>query len=572
MGPRSREMKLLLFFLGVYYVHGFFFGGRNVCPEERRCGGNRFVMSRIDPRSGCTTRCVNFPGLRQRLGGWFCGDCNEVLPDDVTLVPPSPSGPSMASITAYSWVSTQSWPSDRYERPIYQILDRDRPEYWNYVLDEILLSRQTFIFLHGRGCWDANPGSANSLRGTGNMCPRLLTGFVQAVERLGLQDIVRVGMWDDTGMYRAARNVILGRNDTLFDVGDESNWRFFWDHNIRIFFDTIPGYLWHRINGRPVIASWHLRNSRFSNQQGNASRMLQWIKGEFRARYGVDPFFILDRTWFEVDSTVSASQADGQHTWFNPLQNSFTYNTFRGSTYGVVVPGFRDENNLPGCGTPCREIPRRNGQTLIDGLAAAGTRSGIVLLEGWTNMIENGGFYRSSVWDYPTQYINIVREFSDPAPETLLFQAEGADRFFDTTSENQGGQYAVRALDVGALSDGTGWFVGWTQPGEWLEYQQVRLGCGVYRFTAKLATSRDNCSIRLGLGNLPSVDLPNTGGRYVLVHLGEVLLTSIGRYDLRIEFESDGIDLDWFFSKRTTSQCRHTETSQFEASPNIELV
>ena len=39
---------------------------------------------------------------------------------------------------------------------------------------------------------------------------------------------------------------------------------------------------------------------------------------------------------------------------------------------------------------------------------------------------------------------------------------------------------------------------------------------------------------------------------FSLVHLGEVDLKVAGAYDLRIEFETPGINLDWFFSKRVS--------------------
>ena len=427
-------------------------------------------------------------------------------------------------------------------------------------MDELLLSRLDLALLHGRGCHDKDPGSDKSLRGTGSMCPRLLKGFVDAVERAGVEDVIRVGMWDDTGMYRTARNTVLGTNDTRFDVGNETNWEFFWDYNIKIWFDTIPSKLWYLLDGKPVIANWNLRDNKFSNQQGNASRLLAWLKEKFLERYGVEPYFIVEETWISEDDTITTSEAGGKHGWFNPLDESYTYETWNGEEWGVVVPSFRDSGTIPGCSTDCREILRKGGKTLKDGLEA-GKDSKLLMLEGWTNMAETAGVYRSSDWTYPTQYINLVREFSDPEPETLQFQAEGADNFFDTTPENIGGEYANRALDVGALGDNTGWYVGWTEPGEWLEYNEVKLGCGLYRFTARAASSNANASIRLALGSLPSVSFSGSGS-FELVHLGEIQLPTSGKYDLRIVFETGSVDLDWFFLKRVSSDCSSTSRAQ----------
>jgi hypothetical protein len=523
-------------------------------------------MRRFDSNNVCIEDCVTSPRLRQRLpsssrdqGGWECGGCGQVFPSDVTLVPPPSSGPIVGAVTAYNWRSDQAWPAEQYELPMYSVLDRDRPDFWTYLVDELLLSRLNVVVLHGRGCHDKSPDAASD-RGTGNMCPRLLRGFVDAVERAGVGgDVLRAAMWDDTGMYRTARNVILGDNATTFDVGDESNWQYFWDYNIKIWFDTVPEKLWYRIDGKPVIASWNLRNNKFSNQEGNASRLLTWLREKFQNAYGVQPYIVLEETWFTLDSTVGIEHADGKHGWFSPPDEPYTYVDYNGRQYGVVVPGFRESGTEPGCGTDCRELLRRDGKTLRDGLeqGTSSCSANLILLEGWTSMIESAGFYRSQNWSYPTQYINIARRYADPEPETLLFQAEGADDFFDTTPENNfGGEYSNRSLDVGALRDGTGWYVGWTEAGEWIEYKDVHLGCGIYRFSARAATTvTSEVRIKLALGSLESVVVPQTssGDDYGLVHLGEIQLTAATNYDLRVEFETAGVNLDWFFSKRVVS-------------------
>ena len=484
-----------------------------------------------------------------------------VLPTDVTLVPPNRGqGPIVAAITAYNWRDDQNWPDANFELPIYRPidLDRDKPEFWNFLLDELLLARLDLILLHGRGCHVLDDPS--STRGTGNMCPRLLSNFVEAVDRAGVRDVVKVGMWDDTAMYRTARNKVLNTTDPEFDVGDETNWVFFWDHNIKIWFDTIPSDMWFRIDGKPVIVSYNLRNDRFSNQQGNASRLIDWLKVQFNDRYGVQPYFILESTWFGLDSTIGTNQAGGKHEWFTPPMKTSTYTTYNNLIWGHALPGFRDPNTLPGCTATCREVVRNNGATLENGLAP-GLSAKLIILEGWTNMIESNGFYRSNEWSYPCQYINIVREISDPEPETLLLQAEGADSFSDTTATNIGGQYSNRALDVGLLANNEGWYVGWTEAGEWIQYNNVYLGCGLYRFSARVATTSMTGSfrIRLALGTLGSATVPNTSSEsdYVLVHLGEVQVDTAGAYNLQIVFETGGVNIDWFFVKKLNSiTCR----------------
>src|SRR5690349_3708514 len=60
-------------------------------------------------------------------------------------------------------------------------------------------------------------------------------------------------------------------------------------------------------------------------------------------------------------------------------------------------------------------------------------------------------------------------------PGTIQFEnfdqgGEGV-AYHDTTAANEGGQYRGQAVDMGAANDaGGGYFVGWTNPGEWDNY------------------------------------------------------------------------------------------------------
>lgn len=474
--------------------------------------------------------------------------------DDVILVRPDNHGNILGAITAYTWRNKMDFPEENYELPIYKTLNILDDGFWNFLVDELLLSRVNVVMLHGRGCWNLKEG----YDGTGSLCPRHLSKFVRAVELAGAEDVIRVGMWDDTGAYALAHQMVHGTNETTLDLGDPKNWELFWDHNMKIWFDTIPSNLWFRLEGKPVIAFWTLSETFFSNQEGNASRLLSWLKTQFKNHYDVEPHFIVQNQWFQFDSTMTEDHAFGRHCWIQPNHDNktsiYSYTHFNNMTWGVVAPSFRNGRTRPGCGIACREVTRRNGETLNEALDT-GRGANFTLLEGWTDMAESAGFYRSLKWKYPAQYINIIRRYADPEPETLRFQAEGADRFYDNTPGNRGDEYRQGDLDIQKLADNSGWTVAWTEPGEWLEYQEVELGCGTYRFTARVAAARSGNSIRLDLGDLPAVDVPNTGSfdDYQLVHLGQLDLVK-GSYNLRIVFETGDVCLDWFFVKRS-SRC-----------------
>jgi hypothetical protein len=478
----------------------------------------------------------------------------EVLPEDTVLVRPVVAGPVLGAITGYEMNSPCPWSPDRCELPLYSPYDRDTPEWWDILVDELLLSRVHVVMAHGRGCFDPAQGDA----GAGNMCPRLLRHLVEAIERAGAGEAIRLGMWDDTGAYPFSRNQVDGLPDgTRFDLADPTSWRFFWDHNMKIWFDTVPSHLWYRLNGRPVVAFWSLADAFFTNQQGRASALLSDLRSRFLAAYGEDPLFIVDITWIQEDSSITPAEAQGVNSWFTPPGNHYTYTDYAGQSWGALVPGFRDPDNLPGCGDPCREVPRRNGDALRSALNA-GSAAAFILLEGWTDIAESAGFYRSDAWSYPNQYINIVREYADPAPATLRFQAEAADLFVDLSAGNLGGAYRAGDLDVGGLAAGGGWFVGWTDAGEWIEFSRVTLGCGVYRFTGRLAAPSAGQRVRLEVGGVSpgSVEVPSTAGweEFTLVHLGALSLAA-GTYDLRLVFETGAVNLDWLFLRRAATEC-----------------
>jgi hypothetical protein len=373
----------------------------------------------------------------------------------------------------------------------------------------------------------------------------------------GLDGVIQVGMFDDTGAYQGTRNIVDGLPPgTRFDLADHTSWRFFWDHNMKVWFDTIPDPMLYKVNGRPVVAFWTLSSYFFQNQSGNASQLLDWLRGNMLSRYGLDPIFVVDGTWLSEDPTITTTQAQGANDWFDPSQSTFTVKNFGGAQWGALVPSYRNPDTDPGCGAACREQPRNDGNALRKGLSA-NRGSSLTLLEGFTNIIESAGFYRSDAWRIPNLYLDVTREAVDFETETLRYEAEAADGYSDTTPGNQGGVYRGGDLDVGPLADGTGWFVGWTDAGEWLEFQGVHLSCGTYRWNARVA-SPGGATVHLEVDgrSLGAVVIPPTGGwdAWSVVRLGETPLAE-GRHSLRFVFDTGGSNLDWFFHRKLSGSC-----------------
>jgi hypothetical protein len=498
--------------------------------------------------------CVSGPNVPTVIG------CTIPLPEDTTLVPPARLGPILGTTTGYEVRSgcPREHP-ESCETPIFRPYHRDTAEWWDNLVEELVHSRIHVVLMLGRGCFDPATGDD----GNGDMCPRLLRHLVEAIDRCdGARSVLRLAMFDDTGAYMGARNRIQGLpSNTLFDLADESAWAYFWDYNMRIWFDTVPPDLWYRLDGRPVVAFWG--PVWMSHIQGNASRLFQHLRANFISRYGEDPHFNVTNDWRLSDTTLTNQYVQASEGWFDPSQSTYTYTTWNSATWGCNVPGFRDpmdpatgEDYLPGCGSVCRERLRNDGGALRSGLTMGITKGArFSILEGWTDIAESAGYYRSNAWRYPNQYINIVREYADPETKTLRFQAEAADAFFDTTPGNTGGLYRDGDLDIGRMANGTGWYVGWTEPGEWIQFKEVWLACGTYRFTARLnGGPGQRVHLEVDGQSLGPVDLVRggTGSAWQLQGLGTVSLAA-GRHDLKFVFDTGQTGLDWFFSRKISS-------------------
>lgn len=482
-------------------------------------------------------------------------DDDVVLPIDTVLTPPVPNGPILGTVTGYEINTGCPMPQPSFcYAPEYTTYDRDLPSFWDILVDEHLFSRVDVVMAHGRGCYSLDGG----VEGNGNMCPRLLSNLVDAVHRVAAEDVYRVGMWDDTGAYQGARNYVDNLPpDTLFDLADQTSWRFFWDYNMKIWHDTVPSTLWYRINGRPVVAFWSLASAFFTNQQGNASLLLRYLRANFQSTYGEDPFFIVDQTWTQLDTTITTNDVQGMNAWFEPPGNNDTYRAWNGAEWGAAVPGFRNPDTDAGCGDSCREVPRADGGALRSALTAGlDAGSTFTLLEGWTDIFESAGYYRSAAWTFPNQYIGIVREYADPAVATLRFQAEGADSFSSKVApppDAAANVYRPDVPNIGQLADKTGWYVDWTGGGGWVEFSSIKLVCGTYRFTARVAAA-SSATIHLEVDgtSLGSVMVPATADMdtYELAHLATVTLAD-GPHTIRLVSDTGGVDADWFFLRRS---------------------
>jgi alpha-L-arabinofuranosidase len=129
-------------------------------------------------------------------------------------------------------------------------------------------------------------------------------------------------------------------------------------------------------------------------------------------------------------------------------------------------------------------------------------------------------------------------------------EAEDFNAFFDTTSENSGGEYRPTPVDIArAFDDGGGYTVGWIDPGEWLEYVVEADHAGDFRLSARVATTVPWASMRVLVDDLPigsPVQVPNTRDwqSWTTINTGSVSL-SPGTHRVRMATDTGWFNVNW---------------------------
>ncbi|MFB7509928.1 DUF5010 domain-containing protein, partial [Streptomyces broussonetiae] len=155
--------------------------------------------------------------------------------------------------------------------------------------------------------------------------PRALTPLIDAINRRGVADKLKIAALDDTPASltdkknRAVHHT--GGYDPAFDIGDadgtgEGGYKYFWDYNQREFFSRVPSDMLYKVDGRPLIYEWSVNDFAFTNQgNGNLSKLLQYGHAQAQKEFGLDPYYVVDSSWPDRDPSV-VSQIDGINNWF----------------------------------------------------------------------------------------------------------------------------------------------------------------------------------------------------------------------------------------------------------------
>ncbi len=371
----------------------------------------------------------------------------------------------------------------------------------------------------------------------------LKTNLIPALKRAGDEGYMKFGQFEDCGSWKGAFKK-LTNHDTI-DWADTTTMVYImWDLCVKQFFDFMPSDLVLRYNGKALWAGWY---SGGINTQGNISRVLREVKKRFKATYKQDIFIIIDNSWRKGDSTITVAEADGVQNWFC-CGNAGTFFTWNNVNVGACVPGFGIFDSV---GTPKAHgasFDRDHGQRLKQFLdSSVSVKANIVIEEGYVDMRESAGIYRSPKWDFPSQYLEIVREFTDQITASRRFQAEACDSFYNKTISNTSVIYSSRKLDVSTLlAPNYGWFVDGTDAGDWLKWKQAFFSAGTYdAYLRYAATTADNRIVLSFAGKNDTVALPSTSG----VFQGKKIITArpitSGKQDITMTFLTAGLQVDF---------------------------
>lgn len=128
----------------------------------------------------------------------------------------------------------------------------------------------------------------------------------------------------------------------------------------------------------------------------------------------------------------------------------------------------------------------------------------------------------------------------------VIVEAEDYVTYSDSDASNNGGAYRNDGVDIKSRTD-EGFFVGWTEPGEWLEYK-IEIAAGSHDVSSLVASTPGGGSYTLTLdgAHIGSRDIAATGGwqTWQTQSVGQAFVETAGIHTLRVNIISGEFNLD----------------------------
>jgi len=451
-------------------------------------------------------------------------------------------------------------------------------QWWENMVEEVDYSGIDYVALLSRG---TQPNQTKDL-GTGD--PKHIKTMVKYMKERDTK--FKLAIFDDCpNSWESSRNYNLyGKDDTkyeLFDCGNPDNYKYIWDYNLKVALENIPDEMRYKIDNRPVIIFWSVKNTWMTNMEGNLSKIVAHIKQKCQADLGVLPYLIVMSPWFDRDTTLKPSMVDAAHNWFSAAGGtSFTLTNLNNFKAGVCVPSFvKPAEPENGVLLPYMNI-KDQGDRLrygLDNTVKAGAQ--LTLVEGFTDSAEGAALWRSSdegnftYYNYPNQRLNILRSYTkNPYPFSLKMEAEACDFNYDTTAGNSGNSYLDRGdLDVLKCSDSKGgWFVTNTQANEWMEWRELPL-VPENKFEIRYkSTAAATVFISIDGVAQPTVTLPATNSAWTTIDAGTFINEKNSARTVRLTIASGSPDINYF--TRTNLNTGPVNVTSVAVTPNMASV
>ncbi len=140
--------------------------------------------------------------------------------------------------------------------------------------------------------------------------------------------------------------------------------------------------------------------------------------------------------------------------------------------------------------------------------------------------------------------------------------------FSDVDASNNGGAYRSTGVDLESSNE-AGYNVGWTKPGEWLEYTVNVASAGTHNLAARVASDRYGGAFRVEFGGSDktgSLSVSNTGGTQKWTTLNKSVSLSVGQQVMRVYISGGDFNLN--FITITKVLAKETAATSLLLSPS----
>jgi hypothetical protein len=239
----------------------------------------------------------------------------------------------------------------------------------------------------------------------------------------------------------------------------EATWKYyFYTENIKRFFDTVPVARQFRPSGGRPVMFFYASNTALYINRHFLPELLVKIREWFQQDYGVNPFIILEGSWYVDYEGISnwpflqsliVAQADAFYNW------AFVHNGYGVPGGGQVITHPVTGISVGTSGVGYQYGPayrdRQNGQALTNDFNSI-RNAHIRMVAAWLDFEENSQISRTIEYGY--QYIDLVNSLINPTP--ILSQLDpGVLHNSQTTSLRFLGNGFVNGASVLYSPDGT---------------------------------------------------------------------------------------------------------------------